>query len=343
MSNYRDGLLQRGAPVGKTSRAVSLTADNQVVLLQGCARIDLVSDSATATSRTFTVESSTMDGQELELCLISGSSTSCELADSGNMKLAGAWLPLQYDVLLLAWNTNASAWVEQGRAHATGLPDIALASAHILVGNSSGLAADVALSGLVGVTNTGVSSLVLADGKIYVGNGSNVAVAVTASGDVTNDNTGVMAIGAAKVTEAMLKTQQLAGLHAARIAHCIFDPSAVSGDRTIAAHTLGATIPDKAFVTGVWYWVETTFTSATDAGTIALSVQAANDVVTATAISAGGDIWDTTALPVEGVTKIETTSTFLKTTAARAVTATVAIEALTAGKMHVWVQYFVYA
>lgn len=163
------------------------------------------------------------------------------------------------------------------------------------------------------------------------------------NGDVSGDITlsgGVATIGAAKVTEAMQVPQAAAGLHSARVAHAIFD---ATGGKSIAAHTLGATIPDKAFVTGAWYWVETTFTSATDAATIALSVQAANDVISAVAISDGSNPWDTTSLPVEGITKLETTSTFLKTTAARAVTATVATEALTAGKMHVWVQYWQYA
>lgn len=45
----------------------------------------------------------------------------------------------------------------------------------------------------------------LASGKILLGNSSNVATATTPSGDVTINNTGVTAIGAAKVTAAMMK------------------------------------------------------------------------------------------------------------------------------------------
>lgn len=55
-------------------------------------------------------------------------------------------------------------------------------------------------------TNIGFTPLnaSLADGKIYIGNGSGIGTAVTPSGDVTVDNLGVTAIGALKVTNAML-------------------------------------------------------------------------------------------------------------------------------------------
>lgn len=55
-------------------------------------------------------------------------------------------------------------------------------------------------------TNIGYVPLnaALADGKIYVGNGSGIGSAVTPTGDVTISNAGVTAIGALKVTNAML-------------------------------------------------------------------------------------------------------------------------------------------
>lgn len=53
-------------------------------------------------------------------------------------------------------------------------------------------------------TFNGKLTTTLSDGKILVGNGSNVATAVTPTGDVTVTNAGVTAIGAAKVTNAML-------------------------------------------------------------------------------------------------------------------------------------------
>lgn len=230
--------------------------------------------------------------------------------------------------------------------------EIALANGAILAGNGSGIAAAVTPSGDVTMTNGGVFAIgakkvlaamtAIADGKIFIGGASGAAAEQTLSGDVTVTNAGVTAIGAAKVTEAMLVLPSTVGLQTQRRAYGVFNPTAVSGDRTIAAHALAATIPINAFVTGAWYWVETTATSATDAGTIALSIEGANDEVTAIAISNGGNPWDTTSKPVECTTVIETTSTWVKTTAARALTATVAVEALTGGKVHFWADYIVF-
>lgn len=118
---------------------------------------------------------------------------------------------------------------------------------------------------------------------------------------------------------------------------CYFDPSLTSASRTIAAHGCGLTIPKNALVTGAWYKVLTTFTSASDAGTIAISIVAANDVVSAVAISTG-TTWDA-AGAIEGLPKIETTSSWLTTTDDSEVTFTVASEALTAGKLVLWVEW----
>ena len=49
-----------------------------------------------------------------------------------------------------------------------------------------------------------VPSAVLASGNILVGNGSNIATSVVMSGDITINNAGVSAIGAGKVTNAMI-------------------------------------------------------------------------------------------------------------------------------------------
>ncbi len=121
---------------------------------------------------------------------------------------------------------------------------------------------------------------------------------------------------------------------------CVFDPSATSGSRAIAAHTCGLKIPKYALVNFAAYKVLTTFTSATDAATIAISVVSANDVVSAVAISSG-TTWDA-AGAIEGIPKLETTSTWLTTTAESDVTFTVAVEVLTAGKMVVWFTWYYY-
>lgn len=103
-------------------------------------------------------------------------------------------------------------------------------------------------------------------------------------------------------------------------------------DFAVAAGALGTyllsrKIPRGAKVIGGLYKVETTATSATDAGTMSLGIEAAADLMAATAISVG-TTWDA-ATPVllpngakDGVLL----------TADRQVTAVIAAEAWTAGK-----------
>jgi hypothetical protein len=117
----------------------------------------------------------------------------------------------------------------------------------------------------------------------------------------------------------------------------VFNPSGVTGDRTIAAHdTMTVSIPDNAVIERIYCDVITTFTSATDAATIALSLQGANDVKSAIAISDGSNPWD---VGLEDTIQVGTVATMLKLTAARKLVATVAVEALTAGKMYCYVNY----
>lgn len=111
-----------------------------------------------------------------------------------------------------------------------------------------------------------------------------------------------------------------------------------TGGKAIAAHGLGLTIPKGATITRVIYKTLTTFTSATDAATIALHIVAANDVVTAVAISDGGNPWDA-GIPKVTTPVTATASTWLHTTADSELTATVAVEALTAGKLVVFVEW----
>lgn len=126
------------------------------------------------------------------------------------------------------------------------------------------------------------------------------------------------------------------GLQFARVAVATYD-FAVDGG-TIAAHGLGVTIPDNAVIYGGWVDKITTATSASDAGTMAISVEGANDIVTATAISSG-TTWD--APGRLAVIPVMTAATTVKTTAAREITATIAGEAWTAGKFVVALYYVV--
>jgi hypothetical protein len=150
-----------------------------------------------------------------------------------------------------------------------------------------------------------------------------------------------------------------AGTVVREMAVATFDTAATDSsgvaNTTIAAHGLGVYLPTKAIITRVWVDVVTTFTSATDAATIALKAQSANDIVSAIAISDVSNVWDAgihgskLGLPALADTATETalavsalfSASMLKLTAARELTATVAVEALTAGKANIFVEYVI--
>lgn len=138
------------------------------------------------------------------------------------------------------------------------------------------------------------------------------------------------------------------------VARATFDPTGNPSHRSIAAHGLGVTLPLKAIITKFWYDVVTTFTSATDAGTIAYHAQSAGDLLAALAISDATNVHDAgihagkPGYPNLGAdsahdSQVELAALFaatqIKLTAARELTATVAVEALTAGKAVLFVEY----
>lgn len=146
------------------------------------------------------------------------------------------------------------------------------------------------------------------------------------------------------------------GLTVPKIATATFDTAAndSSGvsNKTVAAHGLGVYLPDNAIITRAWVDVITTFTTANDSGTIALKAQTADDLVAAIAISDASAVWDAGvrgalpnnyALDGSALTAIAMAAaragSRIKTTAERELTATVATQALTAGKLVLYVEY----
>ncbi len=126
----------------------------------------------------------------------------------------------------------------------------------------------------------------------------------------------------------------------------VYDPSANTGERTIAAHDLLDTngnvfyLPANSRIVESAYGVVTTFTSATDAATISFG-NPTDDVAgikAATAISTGTTYDDVNAF-VAGIQTGAAANYGEVTTAARTVQATVAIEALTAGKLVWFIRY----
>jgi len=133
-----------------------------------------------------------------------------------------------------------------------------------------------------------------------------------------------------------------------------------SGTHTITPDAIGVVlsgviIPDNAVITDAWIDVSTTCASAgTDAGTMAIHVEGANDLVSAIAISDATNVWDAgvhgtlVSAPNLGAdaahdTALEVIALFagskIKTTDDREVTFTIATNAFTAGVINVYIDY----
>lgn len=112
-----------------------------------------------------------------------------------------------------------------------------------------------------------------------------------------------------------------------------FDPTANSSQRAIDAHTIGY-LPANFVITQAWIHVLTTFTSATDAATIKLGYTGADTAFDAAiAISDGTNPWDAAAPRVSDNAATGLVAAFITAAAGDAILATVAVEALTAGKL----------
>lgn len=150
------------------------------------------------------------------------------------------------------------------------------------------------------------------------------------------------------------------GLEVNKHAKAIFDTaandSAGVSNKTVAAHGLGVYLPIGAVITRAFYQVKTTFTSGTSAATIALKVNSANDLVSAIAISDASTPWASGlhgCLPGAYAERTVAADTAILDAASQAgswlgplsaekeLIATVAVEALTAGKLLLVVEYFI--
>jgi hypothetical protein len=191
MANFRSGYLEQGAPVGAARKDVLLSADGQVIDLDGVSAVYLQSDSTTATDRTFTLKAGGIFGHEVTFFFVSGSSYTCDLQSSGNAKLSSAWQPLQYDTLTVAW--DGTYWTEVGRGM-TGTGGVSAIADGTVVNADVSASAAIAFSKLATLTS----------GNIIVGSAGGVPTSVAMSGDVTIVAAGTTTIGANKVTVGML-------------------------------------------------------------------------------------------------------------------------------------------
>jgi hypothetical protein len=168
---------------------------------------------------------------------------------------------------------------------------------------------------------------------------------VESGGEIDIESGGALKIGGTALTTsaAELNTLHTPAAYAdglvIRVAQFTFDPSLTAGMRTVGAHGLGVSLPAKAIILDGVIDVITTFQSAgADAGTIALHVEGAGDIVVGIAIADGGNPWDA---GLHMVVPVVSVATMVKTTVAREITATVALQALTAGKLHGFLRYVV--
>ena len=180
----------------------------------------------------------------------------------------------------------------------------------------------------------------LSSARILVGDANGKAADVAVSGDVTISNAGAVTIAAAAVDESMLADATSDALNVRRIARATYD-FAVDGG-AISTIGSGVTLPDNAIITKCWFDVSTTLTSATDAATIAINIPTDGDLHAAIAISEGTNTWDA------GIQDCDTKGNdddskgaYLKLTAAREISWVIAVEAVTAGKFVLFLEYVV--
>lgn len=179
------------------------------------------------------------------------------------------------------------------------------------------------------------------DGQVIIARTSTTSRYRTLSGDVTVDLDGVMAIGALKVTEGMLKPSTTIGLGVPRVCHAKYDFAVDGGAVTTITLASNGTIPINAIIKQVIISVSTSFVGSTGnvsfglsaggAGAAALLANTARGTLSAGVIVQG--------IPVQSAAGVN--SSFIKMSAAGAVTMTIATNALTAGVADIFVEYVV--
>lgn len=201
-----------------------------------------------------------------------------------------------------------------------------IADAQITAGKLATSAVETAKINNLAVTAAKLAADAVETAKIL---NANVTAAKLASNAVETAK-----IADANVTEAKLAAPSATTLNVKR---CLLGVLDATAGKIIGTHAIACQLPIKAIVTRIDYEVITTCTSATDAATIALTLQTANDVITATAIDAGDNIWDAAVPKVTLVTGA--TAAYIKCSAARTLSAVVAVEDLTAGVVRIYADY----
>lgn len=184
------------------------------------------------------------------------------------------------------------------------------------------------LSGDVTYSSAGSSSMAV--GSV---DSAEIATNAVDSAEIAANAVTASELAAGAITEADTFAQSADGLHLKRIVRVTYDVAVDLG--TIAAHTLGVSLPANALIQRSWIYVVTQFVDG-GSGTVAFHCEDANNIKTATDITgtADGGI-------IEGA-QVGTTATMTGSIAATCeITATVATAEQTAGKAILFVEYVV--
>lgn len=157
----------------------------------------------------------------------------------------------------------------------------------------------------------------------------------TLSGDATVTDGGVLSIGANKVTEAMIAAPETNARGLLRVARATFDPSGDSSVRPIGTYSLGVSLPANAIIVRSYMRTKTAFQSSSSQAQVSFFCETAGNIALsrfATSLSQG--------TVIDGFNS-GTASVMKNITAACNISATVTGEALTAGKLNLFVEYVV--
>jgi hypothetical protein len=129
------------------------------------------------------------------------------------------------------------------------------------------------------------------------------------------------------------------GLTVQKKAKIIFDFSALDSagvaNSAIGTHGSGVFLPTKAIITRAYWQINTGFTSASNTATIAINSNGAGDIKAATIVSNAAYV----AAGFQDGVPTGAASAFIACTAEREITFTVATQALTAGKLTLFIEY----
>ncbi len=218
------GVIEGGAGLTKTANTLDVVSGNAGIVVNAD-DITLTVDATAATIAIGGVGIQIADATLGEILIgQGGGSDTAFIAISGDITLASTGVVAIASSVIVDGDINASAAIVLSKLET-------ITDGNILVGNGSGVIAEVNPSGDIDVTNAGVFSIssgVIVDGdvnasaaiafsklaaligaNILVGSAGNVATSVTMSGDATLSNAGVLTLASNVLKEADIVTREV--------------------------------------------------------------------------------------------------------------------------------------